>query len=121
MKYFLILAVVMATSLTVGWGANQDANQEVEHAPTVAQCQADQRLWMADLEEADSKQLPTFHVLTKWADEMTDCEKVDPDNKWGYYNTLTEIGAEKRTRLVNFLDRHGLWDKFKQEDEAGKR
>jgi|HubBroStandDraft_6_1064221.scaffolds.fasta_scaffold09033_6 hypothetical protein len=44
MKPFLLVAAVLlsASSLT---------SQEVEHAPTVAHCQADQKLWLAELED----------------------------------------------------------------------
>jgi hypothetical protein len=57
----------------------------------------------------------------KWGNEMDDCEKVDSDNKWKYYNTSGEIDEEKLTRMVDFLDRHGLWAQFKDEDAVGKR
>jgi len=108
-----MLAVVLVASLTVG--------QDVQHAPTVAQCQADQRVWVADIEQVDSPRLPKYSVLSKWSHEMTDCEKVDPDNKGKYYNTGAEIDAMQAIRLMDFLDRHGLWAKFKEEDAAGKR
>jgi len=114
MKRILILATLILTaSLSVG--------QDVKHAPTVGQCQADQRVWVADIEQVDSPRLPKYSVLSKWSHEMTDCEKVDPDNKGKYYNTGAEIDAMQAIRLMDFLDRHGLWAKFKEEDAAGKR
>jgi hypothetical protein len=33
---------------------------QVEHAPTVEQCQADQRLWLAEIEVRDPKAHPLF-------------------------------------------------------------
>jgi hypothetical protein len=113
MKRLLVVGcLVLSASLT----------GQIEHAPTVAQCQADQRLWFSVIERENSSELvPAFDILTQWHHEMRDCEKVDPDNKWTYYNTGAEINAEKITRMVSFLDRHGLWGQFKNEDAAGKR
>jgi hypothetical protein len=93
---------------------------QVEHAPTIAQCQADQRYWASVL-EGDSYKLPEYDVLRQWDHEMTVCEKVDPDNKWTYYNTGGEIDSVEMIRMVKFLTRHGLWKKFKEEDADGKR
>jgi len=42
MKTLLLAATILISVPAIG--------QEVEHAPTVAQCQADQRLWRAKLE-----------------------------------------------------------------------
>ena len=94
---------------------------QVEHAPTVAQCQADQRLWFSKIEEGDSPRLPTYDVLAQWDSEMTDCLKVDPSNTIRYYNTGGEIDAITEMRLEHFLLRHQLWQEFMAEDAAGKR
>ena|SRR6266436_4236917 len=113
MRRYLVLALILTASL-IG---------QVEHAPTVAQCQADQRLWLSKIESDPTNQLtlPTYSVLHKWEGEMRDCEDVDPDNKLRYYNTAEEISSAETTRLLDFLTRHQLWDKFLEEDEAGKR
>jgi hypothetical protein len=95
------------------------AGQEVKHAPTVAQCQADQRLWLSNLE--DSPKLPAYDTLTKWEAEMMDCQTVDPDNKAKYYNTLEEASEVAGLRLMNFVTRHNLWAQFYAEDSSGKR
>lgn len=59
MKLMSLLIVFIFVFVAVG--------QEVQHAPTVAQCQADQRLWLSKLEDGDkSSALPEFDVLTKW-------------------------------------------------------
>jgi hypothetical protein len=65
---------------------------QVEHAPTIAQCQADQRLWLAEIEDNPQK-LPEMSVIVKWNGEMQDCEKVDPNNRIRYYNTSGEISS----------------------------
>lgn len=105
-----------ATSLMVG----QKANQEIKHALTVAQCQADQRLWLAELEDNFQK-LPEMSVIVKQNGEMQDCERVDPDNRVKYYNTQEEASEVAESRLINFVSRHNLWAQFYAEDSAGKR
>jgi hypothetical protein len=110
----LVLAGLVLTASLVG--------QDVQHAPTVAQCQADQRLWLSKIEDTDNASaLPTFDVLSKWQREMSDCKTVDPSEELKYYNTGAEIRTMQGIRLMNFIARHGLWDKFKEEDAAGKR
>jgi hypothetical protein len=112
MKRLVLTGLILTASLV---------GQEIKHAPTVAQCQADQRLWFAQLEEGDSPKLPTQDVLAKWNNEMSDCQKVDPGNTPMYYNTGAEIDAAMETRLTHFILRHGLWSQFMDEDTAGKR
>ncbi|MGA2855399.1 MAG: hypothetical protein ABSE40_00935 [Candidatus Sulfotelmatobacter sp.] len=113
MKRIPVLAVMLITSWVSG---------QVDHAPTVAQCQADQRLWLSKIEaEGARENLPPFDVLGEWNREMLDCQKVDPAHAWNYSATGGEIVAEHATRLVSFLVRHQLWQQFKEEDAAGKR
>jgi hypothetical protein len=94
--------------------------QEVKHAPTVEQCRADQRLWLDKL-EGSADPLPTFVTLNRWSLEMADCGSVDPANDTRYYNVRAEITAIQVTRFLDFLARHELFDKFIEEDNAGKR
>jgi len=94
--------------------------QDVQHAPTVAQCQADQRLWSSELED-DAQPKPEVDVLRKWTRAMQDCEKVDTEHKFSYYNTIGEIDSELLLRMVHFLSRHSLMADFKAEDASGKR
>ena len=115
MKHFLILAVVLGGSLTI-----LAVGQEIKHAPTVAQCQADQRLWFSKI-EGESSTLPKYDVLSEWAIEMGDCKTVDPVNFNKYYNLHGEIDAERALRMIDFIDRQGLRQKFLAEDAAGKR
>lgn len=107
--------------LFMGFIFLQTGAQEIKHAPTVEQCRADQRLWMGKLEESARDYLPSFGTLADWQGEMRNCESVDPENRPRYYNVLGEIGAEQDMRLEHFLDRHELYDKFIEEDKAGKR
>jgi len=111
----LLLALLILTSSLVG--------QNVEHAPTVEQCHADQRLWLAQHEEdvGNNTHLPNIHIIRRWAKEMNDCEKVDPTNQLRYYNTISELMTEEKMRMEHFLDRHQLWEQFVAEDAAGKR
>jgi hypothetical protein len=71
-KRLLILSVFVLAAV----------GQEIQHAPTVAQCQADQRLWLSTVEEGDSPKLPSSNVLSNWSREMDDCGKVDPNNRF---------------------------------------
>ena len=105
----LILAVVMTASL----------GGQVEHAPTVAQCQADQRLWRAQIDEGASSL--KYEVLHERVGEMIACNDVDPPNTTEYYNTASLTFAAMAARMNKFIQRHQLWDKFLEEDAAGKR
>ncbi|MGA9965133.1 MAG: hypothetical protein WBQ10_08005 [Terriglobales bacterium] len=109
MRYFVLLLLLLS-SLPA---------QEVEHALTVEQCRADQRLWFDKLESQSP--LPDFHTLSAWGEEMRDCIAVDPPNHKDYYNVFGEVASAKLESLEGFLIRHDLWDKFIEEDKAGKR
>jgi hypothetical protein len=113
MKPILVAAAILfsSTSLTP---------QEVEHAPTVAQCQADQKLWLAELEDNRVRDVK-FFTLADWKIEMRKCENVDPENRHKYETTESEALAAQASRQSDFIERHGLYHKFIAEDEAGKR
>ena len=111
MKRLLVLVSLILTASLIG---------QVEHAPTVAQCQADQTLWLSKV-EGPSASLPAYYVIARWGGEMQDCQTVDPSNQFKYFNTMAEITAEEHGRLTHFIDRHGTWDTFIVEDAAGKR
>ena len=51
---------------------NSIAAQEVQHAPTVAQCRADQRLWLSRLESQTEIDTAGFLDLAGWSKEMGD-------------------------------------------------
>jgi hypothetical protein len=111
----VLLFLIMTTSL---FG-------QVKHAPTVAQCQADQHLWLSKVETSaanDSVTLPGYSLVDEWAQEMGDCIDVDPENRLKYSSTASELRIEQFLRLKHFLDRHdGLWEKFLTDDAAGNR
>jgi hypothetical protein len=96
--------------------------QEVEHAPTVVQCQADQALWSATLERGQSANSDvTFRSLLAWHKEMDKCQVVDSANVEKYYTTVHLATAAMLLRQYHFLERHSLVDQFYAEDDAGKR
>jgi hypothetical protein len=110
---FLAIALVILTNTAVS---------QVSHAPTVAQCQADQRLWLSKLETSGSHRLTeTFSTLTEWRKEMFECRAVDPPNQIAYYNTGSETSEEMSSRKSDFIRRHGMMSQFYAEDEAGER
>lgn len=95
--------------------------QEVKHAPTVEQCRADQRLWMSKVETDSDVVSISFTDLSSWADEIDDCEKVDPDSRYKYLSLESEIAYTKISRFRKFLKRHDLLQQFLAEDAQGKR
>jgi hypothetical protein len=92
----------------------------VEHAPTVAQCQADQKLWLAELEDNRVRDVKYF-ALADWKIEMRKCESADSENRRKYETTESEVLAAQASRQSDFIDRHGLFHQFIVEDEEGKR
>jgi hypothetical protein len=117
MKQFWLLAFVF---VFLNWlGA-----QEVKHAPTVARCRADQKLWLAKLEQSPMRSGVAdvgYNELIGWKNEMQDCLNADPDLESGYYNTFAEASEEELMRFQNFLERHHLSQQFLAEDDQGKR
>jgi len=119
--YFLIL-------LTVGnWVAAQG---QTEHAPTIEQCRADQRLWRSQQDDFFAKEnggneaaangtdvgRVTFDTLNTRAREMNDCVSVDPQNTEKYRDVRNDFEFMQHNRLVSFLKRHDLWRQFIEED-----
>jgi hypothetical protein len=108
---FIILAILFAAPAFT---------QEVQHAPTVAQCQADERLWSSKLEASELNDV-TFKTLIDWQHEMNQCRAVDRQHYSDYYGTEAEAQAVAAAREFNFIRRHDLLDQFLAEDAAGKR
>ena len=106
MRYFALLPLFVSLL----------PSQETKHGLT-----ADQRLWQEKLQSFDRSTLPDYMTLDKWFSEMAKCRTLDPENVRQYYHTLGDLGFDQASRLENFLDRHGLFDKFLEEDKAGKR
>ena len=89
-----------------------------EHLPTVAQCQADQKLWLNKLEQ--NPRSVSFGELTGWQGEMIECEFVDRKNKRRYYATSSEVVKEQSLRLLYLAQHHNLYDQFLVEVVQGK-
>ena len=103
----------------------------MQHAPTVEQCRADQKLWFsrisddAKAEEAEGLREPvahsiSFQQLTFLTLEMHDCARIDPEFKKEYYQTSGDAAVTADNRLVHFLYRHNLYQQFLAEDAQGK-
>ncbi|HEY6339735.1 MAG TPA: hypothetical protein VIW68_14680 [Candidatus Sulfotelmatobacter sp.] len=117
MKRLVLTGLILAALLVAASPAGQ-----VEHAPTVAQCQADQRLWLSQMESDHGQgSLRAYDVIEKWKWEMDDCMSIDPENKVRYYNTESEVWVVQMARTKDFLKRHQMWETFLEEDAAGKR
>jgi hypothetical protein len=98
---------------------------QINHAPTVEQCRADQALWTAELQASGGENKETFGVWTGRMQEMTDCFTVDSDKQSspvnGYQSLTDLIVRVMLKRQIRFIARHGLMQQFQSEDEAGAR
>lgn len=93
-----------------------------DHAPTVEQCRADQRLWNRQLTDGTEiiKSL-TYYQLNDRMGEMADCVAVDDERAAIYAMTSGRFNAQQMIRLRDFVKRHELYQQFIAEDAAGKR
>jgi hypothetical protein len=101
--------------LTVGAMA-----QDVKHAPTAAQCQADIAVWKAE-SKVDIEAL-AVNALVGRANELSDCSKVlvGDGSEWALtLRAAYDQHIEKR--YVNFLIRHGFGQQMVDEDAKGAR
>jgi hypothetical protein len=113
--------LILVFALIASFSSLTGRQVQIKHAPTVDQCQADQRLWLSKLGTAPDTDLPNFSTLTEWESEMNDCQTVDPVNQAKYYNTQEEASEVQSRRLLRFIGRHGLYEQFVTEDAIGKR
>jgi hypothetical protein len=111
--------------------------QEIKHAPTFQSCNADLNLWASQIpgfptstveQDRDGIKPLTTHEMINRTSYLNDCGQAYPGlnkNRPGELSALFSLGLiyeqEIQRRLFHFLDRHGLSDKFAQEDESGKR
>jgi hypothetical protein len=98
--------------------------QEVKQVPTVAECRADQKLWLNKLEQNPARSgvaNVSFGELNGWQGEMIECEIVDRKNKRRYYATSSEVVKEQSLRLLYLAQHHNLYDQFLVEVVQGKR
>jgi predicted nucleic-acid-binding Zn-ribbon protein len=106
--------------------------QEIQHAPTAAQCQADQRLWQSqageyfqaakshDVKNTVVVNLTAIELLAR-SMEMSDCYKVDSENFKMYSLTQCTYAQFFSERATTFMKRHDLMKQFFDEDAAGAR
>jgi hypothetical protein len=93
-----------------------------DHAPTVEQCRADQRLWAAQLDgNPEIVRSLAYYQLNDRMGEMADCVAVDRDREIVYADTAGRFNNRQMVRLLDFVKRHELHDQFIAEDAAGKR
>ena len=96
-----------------------------DHAPTVEQCRADQRLWSSVLDDQHAFKAAVLRLsvqtIQQRSGEMRDCFAVDPENHHDYFVLVAAYGTETGVRYKNFIDRHNLMAKFLAEDVAGER
>jgi hypothetical protein len=96
-----------------------------DHAPTVEQCRADQRLWSSVLRDehafADAVSGLPVQALKQRSGEMRDCFAVDSENSHDYFVVVSAYATELSGRYRNFISRHSLMAQFLAEDAAGKR
>ena len=74
-----------------------NAQTQVKHALTVEQCRADQKLWLAKMEQSNGAAADnvSFNELNAWASEMLDCLDVDPEFHW--QSLLSKLRSQKIT------------------------
>jgi len=109
---------ILLTALVLLFSVSS-STQEVEHAPTAAQCQADERVWSKQFYESPA--VPTLKTLRAWQNELHICRTVDAGHRNSYHEFFVEIMAGEDGRAMNFLIRHDLDSKFMEEDAAGQR
>ena len=125
----LIVSVFVLTAVTIP--------QEVKHAPSLQSCEADLRLWASQLEGWPNPSMDQIHAGTKSLtfDELagrmfsiSKCEESYPilqRSKSGELSFPTTLVSyyklEETERYIDFIVRHNLASKFKEEDQAGMR
>ena len=116
----LLLAVAILVAVPV---LGQEAKK-----PTVAQCQADQAVWLLKLNEgaassgwANSAKDKSSKTLLDWAEEMLSCQALDPKNLDHYLEATKLVFVIIGARQADFLARHSLAKQFFEEDDAGAR
>ena len=85
----------------------QFIHAQVQHALTVEQCQADQKLVLSRL-NSNERTLVTYKEGYGWFLEMQDCLSVDPENQARYYNTMSETSAMLNTKVRSYLERQSM-------------
>jgi hypothetical protein len=73
----MTMKVIAMIPVMLSLGSATAAPQQLEHAPTVEQCQADRALWMSQLESDHGTEDVTVLTLQAWEHEMYQCQVVD--------------------------------------------
>jgi hypothetical protein len=96
------------------------AAQDIQHAPTAAQCQADIGVWKAQ-NKAYIEALPVNSLVGR-ANELSDCSRVLDGDGSEWARTMRAVYNQHiENRYVHFLMRHGLGQQMVDEDAKGAR
>ena len=116
---------ILLTAIFVLILAGVAGAQQVEHAPTVEQCRADNAVWWdkvtADAPDYATTVKESTAIIRLWSKELGLCAVVDPTKANNYFETNEKIALIIGSRRRHFIERHGLEDKFRSEDAAGLR
>jgi hypothetical protein len=116
-------------------------SQDVKHAPTLESCASSINVWISEAMpgigmknvpkveyKSDTYKRLTYIELRFRTSFLYDCimdhrELIARDDAtgWGAATLPPGYEGEMKERLKSFIDRHGLFEKFIEEDVAGKR
>jgi len=111
MKAAGLAVLILASVLSVG-------AQEIKHAPTAAQCQADVKVWTAQVTEVKTLR---FAELYHRKGELVECSEVDERASDNYMELAKTYVFEMFNRTSAFIVRHNLAQQMVKEDEEGLR
>ena len=107
MKTLLAIVLLLATSALA------------QEQPTIKQCRADREAW-GPLTGEDMDKL-SYKELQRRESELDDCRFVDKERLPDYVSFSAVFVRAQKARMFKYLDRHGYWQKFLEEDEHGER
>jgi hypothetical protein len=133
MKIFLVPLLIVSVLAFTTFAVPQ----EVKHAPTLQSCAADLNLWTSQIpgwptptveqNREGTKSLTVLEMAGRIS-SIAECigahpilDKAKPGELPAPSSLTLVYDEELKLRLFDFIDRHGLRDKFAQEDLAGKR
>lgn len=108
MNCILALVLLLSTCPTVA-----------QEQPTVKQCRADREAW-GSLTGEDMDKL-SFKEVDRRVNELSLCRFVDQPKLGDYVSFSAVLEREEKRRMFLFIDRHGYWQQFLQEDDHGER
>ncbi len=109
--YSIVQLVLVVLVLVASSGA-----QQIIEKYTVVQCRADQKLFIARMQDHGAMKHITYKQLDDWKSEMGDCYFIDPQFSKEYENTHNQAFYAQELRLMNFVKRHNLCSQFIVED-----